>query len=482
MRIVLVFGLLFGSSLAIVAEDFPQPLTPQNDKPAAAHQKPVEVRLQLFEVRDGKRTVVSRPHVRTLYGQSAVVSVSDNPGHAFEVEVVVDELPAVPAKAAAKPKSDVKLHDNIAIPEVVRRNQEIKESLKRQVQLRFDGERLSAAIEQMSKQFGLNFHLDTIGLEEEGVTVSSVVSINVQSLSLHSTLKLLLEPLRLDFVVENEVIKITSRLRAEGEPTVRTYVVADFVKKHNGEKYVFDAVKTEKLVDLITKTIRPDSWDEAGGPGTIRTLETTFSLVVRASPVCHEELADFLDAARKEKQEQGQRGLNTKTYVVADLTSEKKEDGTTALNNDFALQLVKLITSTVRPETWSERGGPGRIGTPQTGMSLEIYAADATHDEIADLLNTLRTLKAKQAASALIPKTYAVADLIYNRHGERDKFATYELLKQVMSIQPESWDAVGGSGILRLNDFSSALVVQTSQPVHDEIAKLLWAMRADKKK
>lgn len=481
MRIVLVFALLFCSSLAIVAEDFPKPLTPKNDKPISAEQKPVEVRLQLVEVCDGKRTVITRPQVRTVYGQPAKVSISDNPGHAFEIEVVVSDLVDPTKKNVSKVGGEEKLHGT-AIPEVVRRNQEIKESLKRQVSLHIDNEPLSAAVQGMSKLFSLNFHLDTTGLEDEGVTSATKVSINVESLTLHSTLKLLLEPLRLDYVVENEVIKITSRTRAEGELTVRTYVVADFVKKHDGEKHVFHAAKADKLVDLITKTIRPDSWDEVGGPGTIRTLETTYSLVVRATPATHAELADFLDAARKEKQEQGNRGLSTKIYVVADLTSEKKDDGTTALNPEFAMQLVKLITSTVRPETWSEVGGRGSIGHPQTGMSLEIHAAEATHDEIAELLNTMRVLKAKQAATGLIPKTYVVADLIYNRSGERDKFATYELLKQIMSIEPATWDAVGGPGILRLNDSTSSLVVQTSLPIHDEIAKLLWAMRTEKTK
>ena len=48
--------------------------------------------------------------------------------------------------------------------------------------------------------------------------------------------------------------------------------------------------------------------------------------------------------------------------------------------------LIELITSTVRPQTWSEMGGPGTITGFDTNLSLVISQTQEVHEEIADLL------------------------------------------------------------------------------------------------
>jgi len=49
-----------------------------------------------------------------------------------------------------------------------------------------------------------------------------------------------------------------------------------------------------ELVELIQQTIRPDFWDVAGGPGTIRYFAMRRVLVVRATTEVHEDLAALL--------------------------------------------------------------------------------------------------------------------------------------------------------------------------------------------
>jgi hypothetical protein len=48
------------------------------------------------------------------------------------------------------------------------------------------------------------------------------------------------------------------------------------------------------LVELIQRTIRPDFWESAGGPGTIRYFAMRRVLVVRATTEVHEDLAALL--------------------------------------------------------------------------------------------------------------------------------------------------------------------------------------------
>ncbi len=55
----------------------------------------------------------------------------------------------------------------------------------------------------------------------------------------------------------------------------------------------------DSLIDLVTSTIQPTTWDEVGGPGSIAPFETNLSLVVSQTQEVHEELADLLDQLRR---------------------------------------------------------------------------------------------------------------------------------------------------------------------------------------
>ena len=54
-----------------------------------------------------------------------------------------------------------------------------------------------------------------------------------------------------------------------------------------------------ELVDLIQRTIVPDFWDAAGGPGTIVYYRPLMCLVVRATSDVHHRLGGTLGALRK---------------------------------------------------------------------------------------------------------------------------------------------------------------------------------------
>jgi general secretion pathway protein D len=55
----------------------------------------------------------------------------------------------------------------------------------------------------------------------------------------------------------------------------------------------------DSLIDLITKTIKPQSWDEVGGTGSIQPFDTNLSIVVSQTQEVHEELVDLLGQLRR---------------------------------------------------------------------------------------------------------------------------------------------------------------------------------------
>ena len=55
------------------------------------------------------------------------------------------------------------------------------------------------------------------------------MSINVDGIRLKSALNLLLRPLHLGYTIKDDVLKITSRMKQQGELVTLTYSVADLV-------------------------------------------------------------------------------------------------------------------------------------------------------------------------------------------------------------------------------------------------------------
>lgn len=58
------------------------------------------------------------------------------------------------------------------------------------------------------------------------------------------------------------------------------------------------ATEARALIDLIQATVRPESWDTSGGPGTIRYFANGHALVVLAPEDVHEELGGVLRQLR----------------------------------------------------------------------------------------------------------------------------------------------------------------------------------------
>jgi general secretion pathway protein D len=55
----------------------------------------------------------------------------------------------------------------------------------------------------------------------------------------------------------------------------------------------------DMLIDLITRTIAPTTWDAVGGPGSIAQFDQNFSLVISQTQEIHEQIADLLNQLRR---------------------------------------------------------------------------------------------------------------------------------------------------------------------------------------
>lgn len=85
--------------------------------------------------------------------------------------------------------------------------------------------------------------------------------------------------------------------RQSEKPFAHVYPVADLVIP-NGVDPSTAVADFDTLIQLITSTIRPDTWEEVGGPGSIEAFPTNSSLVINQTPDVHDKIQNLLGQMR----------------------------------------------------------------------------------------------------------------------------------------------------------------------------------------
>ena len=107
------------------------------------------------------------------------------------------------------------------------------------------------------------------------------VSVRIAGVSLRSALVLMLDSLELDYVIQNEVLMITTKEVAQQKLSRRVYRIAD-------------SLDPEELIQLITNMVAVDTWQEVGGTAAISTLNNEH-LVIAQTEQIHDQIADFIE-------------------------------------------------------------------------------------------------------------------------------------------------------------------------------------------
>ena len=87
---------------------------------------------------------------------------------------------------------------------------------------------------------------------------------------------------------------------------------------------------------------------------------------------------------------QGSAGGSRDGYLSPLAAAEPARGGAAMRMPDHGEQLVELIQTVIRPETWDVNGGTGTIYYWYPGRALVIRQMDEVHEEIADVLGQLR--------------------------------------------------------------------------------------------
>src|SRR5262249_17825785 len=106
---------------------------------------------------------------------------------------------------------------------------EIEHKLQALVNLNFNETPLKTVINDLRTWQGINIVVDDSALKEGYVSLDQPITLQLENVSLKSSLKLLLDKVHLTYVIEDEVLKITTEAHARGTMVTKVYPVADLV-------------------------------------------------------------------------------------------------------------------------------------------------------------------------------------------------------------------------------------------------------------
>ncbi|MBI1247307.1 hypothetical protein GC197_05610 [bacterium] len=395
---------------------------------------------------------------------------------------------------------------------------------------------LNEVLQSISERTGIPIRIDGTGLKEIDLRPEEKVSITVPKTSTEIALRLMLDQLKLGFEVEPTGLLISAPGALEKKIHLQTYNVKDLLETN-------DDLEANPLLGLITTTIDPNSWDELGGPGTIAPYHGC--LQVTQSRLNHRRVKRLLDQLRRARDlsseeyqtESLQVSPLTKPSAAfraqlqanlarVDLHNASHEDTLASLTKDYGDQLFINWQALVDE--------PFLVKAPisiQLQNVTQEQALDALTDQLRltwfTLGNVIVITTPEDSENYQDTRVYPIRDLVWHGLNTNDP-QIQEMLKHqanpydqldgstqvwfgclgtsspyqsmplgfpeiqapnysalidniTTTVEPDSWDELGGPGTIGFYYMSDCLVVKQTQKVHRQVATALAQIRANER-
>jgi hypothetical protein len=183
----------------------------------------------------------------------------------------------------------------------------IKRALDDKASFDFQGAPLSDALEFIADKHHIPIQIDGSAFKAAGLDPTALqVNMTVKDISLRSALNLLLSQYDLAYVLKNETLLFTTKTKADSMFETHLYDVRDLILHDYDPNGTPDF---DSLVDTMKSTINPQSWDKAGGSGSLATFSDNgvCALIVWQNYQGHEQIENLLQELRRLKP---QRAVN----------------------------------------------------------------------------------------------------------------------------------------------------------------------------
>ena len=219
---------------------------------------------------------------------------------------------------------------------------------------------LQEVVAALQDDYGIPIKLDTTALEETGISSDEKVTANIHNVSLRSALRLVLKNLQLTYVIDDEVLMITTPEAAESNLKTCVYDIGSLTGDRGAD---FDSI-----IDAIVSCVATDTWSEnGGGEAEIRPVKPGL-IVVSQTAAVHEEVRNLLEALRKMRaaHKPGEKSAAASAPAAADevvTRSYSLQLNPTDNIDTMRSQVRELIEHSLPEEAWTGKLTDGQAVT-----------------------------------------------------------------------------------------------------------------------
>jgi Flp pilus assembly secretin CpaC/tetratricopeptide (TPR) repeat protein len=285
---------------------------------------------------------------------------------------------------------------------------EIELKLDKPIQLEFSQTPLDQAIDNMRTLTKVPLVIDYASLEAEGISPVKPITVKPgQEVSTRHFLAFTLEQAGLSYVVENDMVKVTTNKKAKGRLFTKVFSVADLVTPIPNfalpDYANFDKMLNKNALNSGNVHIQGMTGTTPFTPPMGLTNGTPAGTLATTPGISGG--VPFSPGGTIQSSTTGGTPPNPLAWS-ASLAGER---------NSKHEQLIKLITSMIRPFSWDGVGGPGRLEFYDIGSALVVNQTADVIQEVADLLEALRRLQ--DLALAVEIRIISLSETWYERMG-----------------------------------------------------------------
>lgn len=383
----------------------------------------------------------------------------------------------------------------------------------------------------LSGQLDTPIRLNRRALEDVGLDPNTPVTFRLPEVPTETLLGLMLKELNLTYVIEAEGIVITTPEEAEDKVQARFYDIDEIVP---GPYRDYDAI-----INLISTTVDPESWDVGAGPSS--TVPYQNGIILCQTLEVHQKIEALLAALREAKKlpaqgyptqalfasptgfasaavhdrmRQVKLDVEVKEQPLQDMVKMLEHQSSTPfLIDQRALEDIGLSPETLIDLSLGETSIYHALNVLAEQYELAWYAVGevvviTTKEELETELevrvyptrdltwNGLNPADPKvkmliDATSRLTPRSYGggfwyfpqwySSSLLASEIPELPSDPENLIDAITVHVQPNSWEESGGPGAITYYQEADCLVIAQTQHVHQKVAELLQTIRNQQK-
>lgn len=247
------------------------------------------------------------------------------------------------------------------------KEKEIESKMSSNVEsLSFKGQSLEDVVDHLRTVTSINFMLDLPALKAAQIDPKTPVHVQLRNISLGAGLRTIAHQAGLTYIIKDEAIHFTTMKGAQGRNETRTIPVGDLIIP------VPHANPNPPIPGLITSNQNRNN----NNVGPYEPFMGLGNGDATGTP-------SNLPGGRLSSNVSGSSG----GFPVPGPVQGAKHGGT------LEKELIRLITQTIRPDSWVAMGGEGTIEYYPLGLALVINQSPQVIEEVEQLLESLRRLQ-----------------------------------------------------------------------------------------